>query len=340
MAKLPIDSDHHQPEGMPADSHPHGKPHDPRHDHCDTHDHEHGHGHSHAPKNFGRAFAIGIVLNISFVIAEVVYGLSAHSLALLADAGHNLSDVLGLALAWGATILARRIPSNRFTYGLRSSSIIAALTNAVLLLVVTGGIAWEAILRLNHPTPVAGVTVMVVAAFGILINGVTAWLFMSGSKGDLNIRGAFLHMASDAVISLGVVVAGGLILFTGWLWLDPAMSLIISMVIVFGTWGLFRDSAYLALHGVPEGIEADQVRAYLESVTGVTEVHDLHIWGMSTTEVALTVHLVIPAGHPGDAVMADLSHALQERFQIGHATIQVEHGDTDEQCKLAPAHLV
>ncbi|MES2407727.1 MAG: cation diffusion facilitator family transporter [Pseudomonadota bacterium] len=319
-----------------AHDHPHQN-----HAHHDEHEpHEHAPGHSHAPKDFGRAFLFGIILNSSFVVAEAVYGIFGHSLALLADAGHNLGDVMGLLLAWGASVLVKRIPSKRYTYGLRSTSIMAALINAVLLLVVTGGIAWEAVLRFRHPGDVEGMTVIVVAAFGVAINLGTALLFMAGRKGDLNVRGAFTHMAADAAISLGVVIAGFVILYTGWHWLDPAVSLIISILIVIGTWSLLRDSLNLALHAVPEGIEPDKVRAYLTSVEGVSEVHDLHIWAMSTTETALTVHLVMPAGYPSDAFRSVVVDTLHERFMIGHSTIQIEINDSPHSCKLAPAEVV
>lgn len=319
-----------------AHDHPHqDHPHHDEHDH-----HDHALGHSHAPKDFGRAFLFGIILNSSFVVAEAVYGILGNSLALLADAGHNLSDVLGLLLAWGATALVKRIPSKRFTYGLRSTSIFAALINAVLLLVVTGGIAWEAVLRFHHPSAVEGMTVIVVAAFGVAINLGTALLFMAGRKGDLNVRGAFTHMAADAAISLGVVIAGFAIIYTGWQWLDPAMSLIISILIVIGTWGLLRDSVNLALHAVPAGIDSDKVRAYLTSIEGVSEVHDLHIWAMSTTETALTVHLVMPAGYPSDAFRSAVVDSLHERFKIAHSTIQIEINDSPHPCKLAPAEVV
>lgn len=321
------------------DHHEHANHHDHDHGHNHGHGHAHGHGHSHAPKDFGLAFAIGITLNTGFVIAEVVFGLMANSLALLADAGHNLSDVLGLLLAWGAAVLARRQPSSRFTYGLRSTSILAALINAVLLLTVTGGIAWEAIGRLAQPGGVHSTTVMVIAAIGVVINTATALMFMRGSD-DLNIRGAFLHMAGDALISLGVVIAGGVILYTGWSWLDPAISLVIALLIVVGTWGLLRESIHLALQAVPQGLAAEKVRTYLQDLPGVTAIHDLHIWGMSTTETALTVHLVIPGGFPGDAFTCTVADELQHRFAIGHATIQVETGDASMPCKLAPDHLV
>ena len=319
------------------------------HDHSDkpsdataAHDHAHDdghHSHQHGPADFGRAFAIGVTLNLALVVAQVVYGVLANSVALLADAAHNFSDVLGLLLAWGATILAKRLPTQRFTYGLRGSSILAALANGAFLLLATGGIAWEAIQRFAHPEPVAGITVIVVAAIGIAVNTATALMFMSGRKGDLNIRAAFLHMASDAVVSLGVVFAGIGIVYTGWLWLDPVTSLVISVVIVAGTWGLLRDSVRLALQAVPEGIEIESVRDYLAGVPGVAGVHDLHVWGMSTTDTALTAHLVMPEGHPGDAVVAAITERLREKFNICHATIQVEI-DATHPCVLAPDHVV
>lgn len=319
-----------------GDDHGHGT----AHGHSHSHGHSHGHGHAHAPKNFGTAFAVGIALNTGFVIAEVVYGLMANSLALLADAGHNLSDVLGLLLAWGASVLARRLPSSRFTYGLRSTSILAAVVNAVLLLTVTGGIAWEAIGRFGQPGNVQSMTVIVIAAIGVVINTATALMFMRGGDDDLNIRGAFLHMAGDALISLGVVAAGIVIMYTGWVWLDPAVSLVIALLIVLGTWGLLRDSVQLALQAVPQGMPAEKVRAYLQSLPGVAAIHDLHIWGMSTTETALTVHLVMPSGFPGDVFNCAVADELQRRFSIGHATIQVETGDAAAPCKLAPDHIV
>lgn len=308
------------------------------HDHADHHGH--ANGHTHTPKDFGRAFFIGVILNTGFVIAEVIYGILGNSLALLADAGHNLSDVLGLLLAWGASVLVKRIPSERFTYGLRSTSILAALINAALLLLVTGGIGWEAVLRFGRPAEVEGMTVIIVAAFGVAINLATALLFMSGRKGDLNVRAAFMHMAGDAAIALGVVVAGFAIIYTGWQWLDPAVSLVIAVLIVIGTWGLLRDSVNLALHAVPEGIDAAKVREYLCAIEGVTEVHDLHIWGMSTTETALTAHLVFPGGYPGDAVRSKIAEELHDRFEIGHSTLQIELGDSNRQCELAPDHVV
>jgi cobalt-zinc-cadmium efflux system protein len=308
--------------------------------HDDHIGHAHGPaGHVHAPADFGTAFAIGIALNSAFVIVEGIFGYVSNSMGLVADAGHNLSDVLGLVVAWVAAILSKRTPSARFTYGLRGSSILAALLNAVFLLVAVGAIGWEAIQRLLHPEPVAGVTVMVVAAVGILVNGVTAYLFASGRKGDLNIRGAYMHMAADAAVSVGVVVAGLIILFTGWVWLDAVTSLMISAVIVWGTWGLLRDSTAMSLSAVPSGIDPTAVRAYLEKRAGVVEVHDLHIWPMSTTEIALTCHLVIPSGRPGDAYLIEISRHLKEDFGIQHTTLQIEI-DPDLKCALAPDHVV
>jgi cobalt-zinc-cadmium efflux system protein len=314
------------------------------HTHSHAHDDHTGHthgpgGHVHAPASFGTAFAIGIGLNTAFVIAEGIFGYASNSMALVADAGHNLSDVLGLVVAWVATILSKRAPSPRFTYGLRGSSILAALFNAVFLLVAVGAIGWEAVLRLLNPEPVAGLTVIVVAAAGILVNGVTAWLFASGRKGDLNIRGAYLHMAADAAVSAGVVIAGVIILFTGWTWLDPATSLVVSAVIVWGTWSLLRDSMAMSLNAVPQGIDPGAVRVYLENCDGVVEVHDLHIWPMSTTEVALTCHMVIPAGRPGDAFLMQIAHHLEKKFGIQHATLQVET-EPHLPCALAPDHVV
>jgi cobalt-zinc-cadmium efflux system protein len=319
------DHDHH---------HQHG------HDHEHGHDHDHGlGGHSHAPASFGKAFAIGVALNAGFVVLEVVFGVLGHSVALLADAGHNLSDVLGLVVAWIASILIKRAPTPRFTYGLGGSSILAALFNAVFLLVVIGGLSWEAIGRLFHPEPVAGGTVMIVAAAGIVINGVCAWLFASGRKGDINIRGAFTHMAADALVSLGVVVAGLVILLTGWLWLDPVASLVINAIIICGTWSLLRDSMTMSLNAVPPGIDAAKVSAFLIEQPSVHAIHDLHIWGMSTTETALTAHLVMPDGHPGDAFLIGLCEILKARYRIGHATFQVEI-DPSSECALAPAQAI
>ena len=307
--------------------------------HHGRHPHLHLHDHSGGP-DYGGAFALGILLNLAYVIAEATLGAVSGSLALLADAGHNLGDVLGLALSWGAAMLSRREPSGRFTYGLRSSSILAALANAIILLVVTGGIAWEALWRLSHPIPVAGGTVAWVAAAGILVNGATALLFAKGRQRDLNLRSAFLHMAADALVTAGVVIAGIAIALTGLPWLDPAVSLMVSGVIVYGTWDLIRSATSLALDAVPEGIDAAAVRAHLAALPGVAAIHDLHIWGMSTTETALTCHLIMPGGHPGDAALGHLAHELEDRFGIHHATIQIELGDSDEVCALTPEHVV
>jgi cobalt-zinc-cadmium efflux system protein len=302
--------------------------------------HNHSHGHDRGGGNYNRAFIISVALNTGFVIIEAVYGILANSLALLADAGHNLSDVLGLLLAWGASILARRRPTARRTYGLRRSSILAALLNAAFLLVVSGGIGWEAIQRFREPASVAGGTVITVAAVGIAINTVSALMFLSGRKSDLNIRGAFLHLVADAAVSVGVVLAGIAIIATGWLWFDPAVSLIVTVVIVAGTWQLLQESLNLITDAVPAGIEPLAVRTYLAELPGVTGVHDLHIWAMSTTETALTVHLVMPAGHPGDAFLARVVRELHDNFGIEHTTLQVETGDPSYPCPLAQGNLV
>ena len=317
------------------------------HDHA-GHDHDHGHDghghhghhHVHAPASFGKAFAIGAVLNIGFVIAEWVFGAMANSLALMADAAHNLGDVLALLLAWLAAGLARRPPSERFTYGLRGSSILAALLNAGALLVITGGLGWEALRRLRDPGVVEGGIVIGVALAGVVVNGVTAWLFMRGGKKDLNLRGVYLHMAADAAVSLAVAVAGVAVLFTGWNWLDPALTLAVSAVILWSSWDLLRQSLNLALQAVPAGIAASDVRELLAGLPGVAEVHDLHIWAMSTSENALTAHLVMPAGHPGDAFLHDVCGRLEQDFGIHHATLQVEVASTGAACALAPDHVV
>ena len=304
---------------------------DHQHTHCN-------HGHHHHGDPNSRAFGVAISLNVLYVLVEFAYGLIANSTALLADAGHNLADVLGLLLAGGAAILARRAPSTRFTYGLRSTSILAALANAMFLLVTCGAIAWEAVLRFYQPPAVAGMTVIVVAGIGIAINGLSAWMFMRGSHDDINVRGAYLHMAADAAVSLGVVAAGFIMLFTGWYWLDPAVSLVIVAVIVAGTWSLLRESVQLALSAVPAHIELQEVEGYLRSCKGVADIHDLHIWGMSTTESALTVHLVMPEGYPGDEYMDTIMHALKDKYSVHHSTLQVEQGTTDHACALMPAH--
>ena len=284
--------------------------------------HGHHHGHSHEVGH-GRAFAIGIALNLAFVAIEAAYGFIADSMALLSDAGHNLSDVLGLAIAWGAAILAKRAPDDRYTYGLRSSSILAALLNALLLMVAIGGIVWESVQRLIEPAPVMAGTMMVVAGIGIVVNGFTALLFMSGHH-DLNIRGAFLHMVADAAVSLGVVLGGLAILWTGATWIDPVLSLVIAGVIVWGTWGLLKQSLRLSLHGVPRGIAMAEVKDALAKRPGVARVHHVHVWAISTTQTALTAHLVMPGGHPGDRFLAETQHELKEHFGIDHATLQIE----------------
>lgn len=318
-------------------THEHAAEHD---HHRHSHDaHSHQYGHSLAPRNFGAAFAIGTMLNLGFVAIETVYGILAHSTALLADAGHNLSDVLALLIAWGAAHLGTRGPTERFTYGFRSTSILAAFINAVVLLFVMGAIAWEAIRRFAEPEPVAGLTVTIVAALGILVNAATARLFASGRHGDLNIRAVFLHMAADAGFSAAVVIAGVLILITGWLWLDPAASLVLVAVVVWSTWGLLRDSVLMSLDAVPSAIEPAEVRAFLQALPGVKRIHDLHIWPMSTTEVALTCHLLMPAGHPGDEFAAQAARELHDHFGIGHTTLQIEV-DEAVACALEPEHLV
>jgi cobalt-zinc-cadmium efflux system protein len=325
------DHDHHD-----HDHHDHG----PGHSHAHDHGHHHGPGgHSHAPKDFGKAFAVGATLNIGFVAAETVAGLMTHSLALLADAGHNLSDVLGLFMAWGAVVLAKKAPGGRHTYGLRKGTILASLTNAVVLLVAVGAIAWEAVRRFADPEPIQTGPVMIVAAIGIAINTATALMFMRGSKDDLNIRGAFVHMAADAAISAGVVVAAAAMWATGWLWLDPVVSLGIVAVIVLGTWGLLRDSLDLALDAAPRGIDPKAVRAWLAERPGVTEVHDLHIWAMSTTETAMTAHLVRPENPDNDQFLHEICGDMARLFKIGHVTIQVESGGVAT-CHLAGADAV
>jgi cobalt-zinc-cadmium efflux system protein len=297
-----------------------------------VHTHTHDHGHVRAPADFGRAFAIGVLLNSAFVLVEAVFGVLSGSIALVADAGHNLSDVLGLLIAWGAAVMATRPANARFTYGYKAGSILAALANAGLLLIATGAILIETIDRLFAPEPVAGRTMIVVAGVGILINGITALMFAKGRKSDINVRGAFLHMAADALVSLGVVIAGAVILLTGLWWIDPAVSLAIVVVIGVGTWGLLKASVKMALLAVPEGIDEGEVRAYLAGLPGVTAIHDLHIWAMSSTESALTAHLVIPGGHRGDPFLHEVTHELEHRFRIGHATVQVETGAHADHC--------
>lgn len=307
-------------------SHPH--PHE-------AHDAHRGHGHVHAPASFGRAFAIGIALNVAFVLVEALYGWRAGSLALLADAGHNLSDVGGLVLAWAALAAARLRPNTRHTYGWRRGSILASFTNAVILLVAMGSLAWEAIQRLHTPSPVAAGTVMAVAGIGVVINGATAALFMAGSKGDLNIRGAFLHMAADALVSVGVVLAGVLYLWQGWTWIDPVVTLLIAAVIVVGTWSLLRKSLHLLFDGVPENVEVADVRETLLGLSGVTGVHDLHVWALDTTETALTAHLVVGSEkRDPDVLLHAAALALHEQFEIRHATLQLESEAYAQACKI------
>jgi cobalt-zinc-cadmium efflux system protein len=291
-------------------------------DHGHDHGHSHAHGHHHAPANFDRAFAIGIGVNIVFVAIEAFYGWKVNSLALLADAGHNLGDVAGLVMAWGGALAGKLRPDARYTYGWKRASILAAFFNAVLLLVAMGSLAWEAIGRLHAPEATQGLTVMVVAAIGIAVNFGTALLFIRGGD-DINIRGAYLHMASDALVSAGVVVVGGLAIWTGWAWLDPVASLVIALVIVIGTWRLLRQSLRLMFDGVPDHIDLIAVRTALEAMPGVDRVHDLHVWATGTSDVALTAHLVMPAGHPDDPFFEAATHQLRDRFKIGHVTLQV-----------------
>lgn len=289
-----------------------------------SHVHAYGHAHDHAPRDFGKAFLIGVALNTAFVAIEAIYGFLSGSMALIADAGHNLSDVLGLLIAWSASLAARRLPTARFTYGLRKTSILSALVNGFLTLLAAGAIAIEAIQRLFSPEPVAAATIVIVAAIGTVVNGFTAWLFMSGRGSDLNVRGAYLHMAADAAVSLGVVVSGLAIMATGWHWLDPAVSLMIVVVIIASAWGLIRESAAMSFAAVPPSIDPLAVRAFLAARPGVASLHDLHIWPISTTETALTAHLVMPKGHPGDAFLLDTARELLDHFHIGHMTLQIE----------------
>lgn len=285
--------------------------------------HDHDHVHVHAPLRHDRAFAIGIALNVGFVALEAWYGWKIGSLALLADAGHNLSDVAGLVLAWGGALAGRLRPDVRHTYGWKRASILAAFANALLLLVAMGSLAWEAAQRLSDPAPAEGLTIMAVAGVGIVVNTATALLFLRGREKDLNIRGAFLHMAADALVSAGVVVAGGLVLWMGWHWIDPVVSLLIAAVVVWGTWSLFRQSLHLLFDGVPERLDLREVRALLESLPGVAGVHDLHVWAMGTTDVALTAHLEMPGGGGDDDFLQRTGEALHGRFGIGHVTLQI-----------------
>ena len=313
-----------------------------RHDHGHEHAHDHSHGHAHgpgahvhAPASFDRAFAIGVGLNVAFVVIELAFGFRTNSLALVADAGHNLGDVLSLVLAWAGTVLARREPTPRRTYGMRRFSILAAVANAGILLVAVGAILVEAVDRFRHPAPISGGIVSVVAAVGIAINLGTALAFMRGREHDLNIRGAFLHMMGDAAASAGVVVAGLLIAATGLFWIDPFVSLLLAALILWSTWGLAKDSVNLALDAVPAGIDPLEVGSMLRGLEGVVEVHDLHIWGMSTTDVALTAHLIRPCHGGEDALLATATRMLRDRFGIAHATLQVEQGLAIHPCDLA-----
>jgi cobalt-zinc-cadmium efflux system protein len=329
-------ADSHSQEGH---AHGHGEKHDHEHHHGHAHGsaaHKHtpGHHHDHAPADFGKAFAIGLTLNIAFVIAEVIFGVIGNSMALLADAGHNLGDVLGLVVAWAGMTIAKRAPTARFTFGLGKSSVLAALINAMLLLVAVGAITIEAIQRLLDPQPVATTLIMIVAAIGVVVNGVTAWMFERGREGDINIRGAFLHMSADAAISAGVVIAGFVIELTGLVWIDPLMSLVLNAVIVWGTWGLLKSATTMALAGVPPGIEIEDVRAALMRLPGVTEVCDLHVWPLSTQESALSCHLVMPSGHPGDAFLVEAARMVKARFSINHPTFQIDL----ERSHICPLH--
>ncbi|WP_379971032.1 cation diffusion facilitator family transporter [Ectobacillus sp. sgz5001026] len=307
------------------------------HHHTESKGHQHGHDHHHAG-NYGFAFGVGIVLNTLFIIVEATYGILGDSLALLADAGHNLSDVLGLIVAWIAVWLGKKVPTPKRTYGYKRSTILAALFNAVFLLIAVGAIAWEAIQRFSTPAPVAGTTVIIVAVIGIIINTITALLFMSGGKQDLNIRGAFLHMAGDALVSVGVVIAGFVILWTGWQWLDPLVSLLIAIVILIGTWSLLKESLDLSLDAVPAGIDVKGIKTYLQKIPTVTEVHDLHVWGMSTSDAALTVHLIRSDLEDNDRLLQQVCKELHDQFGIEHATIQIETGTYS--CSLAPEDSV
>jgi cobalt-zinc-cadmium efflux system protein len=325
----------HAPHDHTGHDHSHDHDHD---DHGHDHDHKHGKGHSHGPSGhhhgpltFDRAFAIGITLNILFVIVEGVTGFLSQSVALMADAGHNLSDVLGLFVAWGGATLARRLPTKRFTYGLKGSTILAAMLNALFLLVALGAIVLESVERIGNPAPVKGAVVVVVAGIGILVNGATAWLFARGQKSDINLRGAYLHMAADATVSAGVVLAGLVIWFTGLFWIDPLTSIIVSALIFWQTWGLLRETVEMSLNAVPRAIDIDKVAEALAKLPGVSATHHLHIWPMSTTETVLTAHLIM-ATTPGDQFLRDAEAMLNKRFNIGHATLQIERGADCEDC--------
>jgi len=319
MAHKDHDTHHHD-----AHDHDEGHRHEDHAHHGHTHAHAHGHSHALTADGVNRRMALSVALNVIFVVIEGAFGFLSNSVALIADAGHNLGDVLGLICAWAAIILTRRPPGGRFTYGLGRSSVLAALTNAVLLLVACGAIGWAAAQRLGSPPPVAGMTVMGVAAAGIVLNGICAWMLHAGSHDDLNRRSAFIHMLGDAAISAGVLVSGGIILFTGWNWLDPVVSLLIVAIILVSTWRLLRDSINLSLDAVPEGVSAAAIMTFLSGQRGVTDVHDLHIWALSTTSVALTAHLVVPDREAEEALLGSLTPKLKNRFRIDHATLQIE----------------
>ncbi len=324
------------------DHHDHDHDHDREHDHDHEHDHGHGHGHHHHdPSSLrGGAFAIGAVLNVALVVGQIIAGVLAGSLALLADAGHNAGDVFGLLLAWWAGHLASLPPSARHTYGWGRSTILAAMVNAAILLIGVGAIVIEALHRLADPGPVIGPVMMWAAVAGIVVNGITTFLFARGRHGDLNLRGVFVHMAADTVLSLAVVVAALVIGATGWLWLDPALSLLLAAVIMVSSWNLLRESIGLALDAVPRRVDESEVAAWLAALPGVAEVHDLHIWALSTSQTALTAHLVRPGAGTDDALLAAARTGLAQRFSIGHATLQIEHGDAEYPCALAPAHVI
>lgn len=318
--------DHAHGHGHGHQGHGHGapskKPSPARGSH---HGHGHGDGHAHGlPSTLGRAFAVGIGLNVTFVVVESIYGWLSQSTALLADAAHNLSDVLGLVLAWGATSLARRAATPRLTYGMRRSTQLAALASSILLVLAVGGVTWEAIGRLAAPPSVEPFTMMIVASIGVLVNGLSAVAFVTDQRRDVNVRAAFLHLIADALVSVGVVVAGAILHFTGWRWIDPVVSLVISGVILWSTWGVLRESLHLSLDGVPSHIDLESVRAHLASLPGVREVHDLHVWAMSTTDVALTAHLVVDWPDREPEFLGTLEAELEKKFGIGHSTVQLE----------------
>jgi cobalt-zinc-cadmium efflux system protein len=323
---------------MSKHHHHHNHSHD--HHHCD-HAHEHHHHHHHSPRSdYGRAFLFGILLNAGFVVIEGAYGFFTHSLALVADAGHNLSDVAGLIMAWGAFWLSRKKPNQYFTFGLRKSSILSALFNSILLMIAVGMILWEAITRFKNPNPIDSRSVMIVAGIGIFVNGITALLFFKDKDHDLNLKGAYLHMAADALVSVGVVISAFIISKTSLFWIDPLMSVIISLVIIHGTWSLLRDSLKLSMDAVPENINLLKVKEYLENIDGVFDVHDLHIWALSTTETALTVHITLKHNKIENEFISKISQELKNRFKIHHPTIQIEELDENFHCELKPEDVL